>query len=393
MIAGGGPGGLAAAEAAARGGAAVLVVEQNKEIGSPIRTSGGSFLEDLKQLGIPEHLYHPIRRGRFLSPNNSAAFAWDQPVLCVMDVRGVYQHLAMRAVAAGARIAVNTAAVSPLMEGERVAGVRLKSGEIRAKILVDATGHRAVMLEQAGVHPGWKRFGVGSEYDLYAPHCDQDEAVLLVGGQVAPAGYAWFFPWGNGRVRAGVGILHGDSAAHPDAYLGRLIERASDFGVDLRGAQPLEYHFGLIPSEGLAGAFTADGLMGVGDSAGQPSALLGEGIRWAILAGRMAGGVAAEAIRQGDCSRGFLSRYEKQWNAEHGTNLRIAYEINRRISQWDDGAWDRKTELLKLLTPAQFAEALRSNFVARWPLEVVRAHPGLMKEGLRVIVRHLGLAG
>ena len=41
IIAGGGPAGLSAAEVAARRGISVVVLEQNHEIGSPIRTSGG----------------------------------------------------------------------------------------------------------------------------------------------------------------------------------------------------------------------------------------------------------------------------------------------------------------------------------------------------------------
>ena len=62
LVAGGGPGGLAAAEAAARGGCSVLVLEAGKEIGSPTRTSGGSFIAELKALGIPDHLFKPPAR-------------------------------------------------------------------------------------------------------------------------------------------------------------------------------------------------------------------------------------------------------------------------------------------------------------------------------------------
>jgi flavin-dependent dehydrogenase len=43
IIAGGGPAGLSAAEALAKRGCSALVLEQGHEIGSPIRTSGGSF--------------------------------------------------------------------------------------------------------------------------------------------------------------------------------------------------------------------------------------------------------------------------------------------------------------------------------------------------------------
>src|ERR1022692_2564167 len=127
IIAGGGPGGLSAAEAAAKAGASVLVLEQNKEIGSPARTTGGSFVQDMKALGIPESLYHPIRRCRYISPHNSAAFEYDEPVTCVLDVRGAFQFLAERAIDAGARISVGTVATEPVLTNGAVTGVRAKS--------------------------------------------------------------------------------------------------------------------------------------------------------------------------------------------------------------------------------------------------------------------------
>ena len=52
IVAGSGPAGLSAAETLAARGRSVVVVEQNHEIGSPIRTSGGSFVADLEALEI-----------------------------------------------------------------------------------------------------------------------------------------------------------------------------------------------------------------------------------------------------------------------------------------------------------------------------------------------------
>lgn len=387
VIAGGGPGGLAAAEAAARNGCRTLIIEQNSEIGSPTRTSGGSFIRDLDDFGIPAHLYHPVTRCRFVSPHHQAVFHYPQPIACVIDVRGVYQHLAERAIAAGAELWLATAVEAPLIDNTQVRGVRTRTkGDVSASLVVDAAGYRSPLLRQVGIHSGFQRFGVGAEFDLYAPHCDQSEVVLIVGNQVAPCGYAWYFPWGRGRVRAGVGIIHGDSREQPEAYLQRLVDHADQFGVNLRGAQPVEYHHGLIPSDGLLDRFVADGILGVGDAAGQSSALLGEGIRWCMQAGRMAGEVAAEAVRAGDFSSHFLSRYERRWKAAHGTNLRIGSIINRRIARYDDAKWDQRTELLKLLTPDQFAEALKTNFMSGWVFQVVRKHPRLLAEGFRHIL-------
>jgi len=375
VVAGGGPAGLSAAEAIATRGHRVLVLEQNHEIGSPIRTSGGSFIAELNALGIPARLYHPISRGRFLAPNNTATYEFATPVMCVIDVRGTYQFLAERAADAGARIELSTAAVSPVLEGESVVGVRSKNATFPCRVLVDATGYRSVLLKQAGLDPGFERFGVGAEYDFHAPHCDQREAVLIVGDQVAPSGYAWVFPWGRKRVRVGVGIIHPDSAEHPDKYLDRLVEKLRSMGVDLRGAQPLEHHAGLIPSERFAERFTGNGILGVGDAAGHASSLLGEGIRWAIEAGRMAGTVVADSLQAGDVSGAALARFDKIWRKRFGRDLQVAHRINRRIARWDDRKWDQRTELLKLLTAEQFAEALKTNLTGKWMWRFLASNP------------------
>ncbi|HET8523974.1 MAG TPA: NAD(P)/FAD-dependent oxidoreductase [Thermomicrobiales bacterium] len=367
VIVGGGPGGLSAAEAAARRGAHVVLLEQHAEIGSPTRTSGGSFISDLRDLEIPSHLYHPLKRMRFIAPHETATFCYDDPVACVIDVRGLFQYLAERAISAGAKLRVSTTFLDVVHDDGKVAGVRAKDlrGQdltVRCKVVVDATGYRAALSKKTGLAPDFQRFGVGAEYDLHAPACSQEEAVLLVGTRVAPAGYAWVFPWGRHRVRVGVGIVHADSRENPADYLHRLLDESARYGIDLTGAEPIEYHTGLIPSDGLRDAFVADGLMAVGDAAGQSSALVGEGIRWAIKAGRMAGEIAAEAIRRDDCSRAFLTTYERRWTARHGLNLFLAHEINKEITRWSDQAWDEGTRLLAGMTPEQFGQALQSDF-------------------------------
>lgn len=371
IIAGAGPSGLACAEAIARRGRSVLVLEQNHEIGSPIRTSGGSFIDELEDLGIPEELYHPISRVRFVSSNQAAVFEYAKPVMCVIDVRRTFQFLAARAIEAGAKVRLATAVHEPVMEDGRVTGVRTRTDTIASRIVIDATGYRSAVMKQARLDPGFARFGVGAEYDLVAPNCDQREAVLMVGG-VAPSGYAWVLPWGAHRVRVGVGIIHPDHRGKPEEFLDRLMDALPSRGVDVRGAQPVEFHSGLIPSERFADRFAGDGILGVGDAAGHASSLLGEGIRWAIQAGRMAGEVAADAIERGDVSRRALAAFEQRWRKRFGANLKLAHRINQRIAKWDDGNWDRRMEIVKRLTADQFVEALKTNLTGRLLWGMVR---------------------
>jgi digeranylgeranylglycerophospholipid reductase len=385
IIAGAGPAGLSAAEVLAKRGKSVVVLEQNHDIGSPVRTSGGSFIDELNSLGIPAQLYHPIYRVRLVSPNNGAAFDYTRPKMCVIDVRGTFQFLAARAADAGAAIRLATQAIAPMIEGDSVKGVRTKTEALTSRVVLDATGYRSALLKQAGLDPGIKRFGVGAEYDMYAPHCDETEAILFVGSEVAPAGYAWVFPWGRHRVRVGVGIIHPDSDGKPGDYLDRLVSGLSRYGVNLRGAQPIEHHTGLIPSECYAPQCTGNGIMGIGDAAGHASSLLGEGIRWAIHAGRMAGEVAAKALDKGDVSRNALHPFEQQWIKKYGKDLRLANKINQRIASWDDQKWDERMELVKRLTPDQFLEALKTNLTGTWLFRFLTSNPKELAEAAGIL--------
>ncbi len=388
LVVGGGPAGLSAAEAAAKGGARVALLERQKEIGYPIHTSGGSWIGDMCALGIPSGLYHPIARVTFLSPNREVRFEYPDPVGCVLDVRGVYQHLAGRAVTAGAELHPGSPVEGPIVEDGRVVGVvakdhRNRVGEWRARIVIDASGFSSTIVTRTRLRPGFRRYGYGAEYDFYAPNYDQDRLYLIMGSQVAPAGYAWAFPRGHGRVRLGVGVIRPDVEADARAYLDTFAERLPSLAPAFAGASPLEYHTGLFPSEGVVPRFVDHGLLATGDSAGHGSTLVGEGIRFAIYSGQMAGAVAAEALRAGDVSAEFLARYERAWRARFGRELEISYILNQRIAAWTDAQWDEGLDVLRRLSPAQAAELLHGDYSVGLFLGMLRRNPQLLRTGAR----------
>jgi digeranylgeranylglycerophospholipid reductase len=386
LIVGGGPAGLAAAEAAASKGAGALVLERQNEIGYPVHTSGGSWIQDMKALGIPETLYNPISTVYFVSPHREVALAYATPVACVMDVRGVYQHLAGRAIAAGASVRVRHTAEQTLVEEGRVVGVTAKNHhservQVRAAVTIDASGFSRHVGVRTGLGQAFHRYGYGAEYDLYAPHYPQDELYLVMGSRFAPRGYAWAFPRGNGRVRLGVGVVHPDCDDDARLYLDRIMHELPRLAGKFKDASPLEYHTGLFPSEGPLASFSRDGLLLAGDAGGHGSTLVGEGIRFAIYAGQMAGAVAAEAVKHGDTSTAFLKRFDRQWRARFGRDMDIAYMINRRITGYSDEQWDGALDLMKRLTPAQVARALRGDFTAGLVMGIFARNPGLFATG------------
>jgi digeranylgeranylglycerophospholipid reductase len=386
LVVGGGPAGLAAAEAAARKGARTLVLERQNEIGYPVHTSGGSWVADMQALNIPEHLYHPTSAIIFLSPQREVQFQFNPAVACVLDVRGVYQHLAGRAVAAGATIRVRHTVDQVLQEHGRVVGVTVKNhvnerSEIRADLIIDASGFSRHIGVRTEMGKAFHRYGFGAEYDLYAPHYPQDEVFLIMGSAFAPSGYAWAFPRGNGRVRLGVGVIHPDRDDDARTYLDRFMHDLPQLARRFKGASPIEYHTGLFPAENYLERFSRDGLLITGDAGGHGSTLVGEGIRFAIYSGQMAGEVAGDAIQADDTSATFLNRFDKRWRTRFGRDMDLAYLANRHIAAYSDEDWDGALDLLKRLTPAQAAQLVRGDFTPGLLVGIVARNPSLLATG------------
>jgi len=190
-------------------------------------------------------------------------------------------------------------------------------------------------------------------------------------------------------VRVGVGILHSDNRANPKDYLADVMEDIHRFGVVLTGSEVREYHFGLIPSSGLASQFAGDRIMAVGDAAGQATLVAGEGIRLSMQAGLMAGQTAVRAMSDGRWDRSALIPYEQAFRSKYARNLRISHFINERISTWNDDLWDQHIRVLKTIPPKTLAKLIQSEFSLFEILSWILLRPALWPRTAHYIRRSL----
>jgi digeranylgeranylglycerophospholipid reductase len=394
-VVGGGPAGLAAAAEAAKGGLNVVVLERGHAIGEPVRTSGGSFVKPLKAMGVPARCYHPIHRIRVIGPTTEAVKTYSRAVGCVLDVRGTYQWLAQQAIEAGAELRLRAHVEGPLRDGDegspgrRVRGVAVRDPfrgryDLTSRVVVDASGHTGFVARDTGLRPGNERSAVGMELELHVPAYDQDEVIFWLGDDVAPGGYGWAFPCGDGRVRLGVGVVRPDSDAEPRVLLDQLREEFVRLVGPTARQGALEMHSGLMPVlKPDATTLVGDGIVVTGDAAGQGSTLLGEGIRYAILAGRGAGEAIVAA--GGDYTARGLASYPREWQRMSGRNLKISYAVNERICQFGDDDWDRVIRRMDKLTPKQAAAVFSSSFSPLWALSVLWTDPSLVRSVWRAL--------
>jgi flavin-dependent dehydrogenase len=72
----------------------------------------------------------------------------------------------------------------------------------------------------------------------------------------------------------------------------------------------------------------------IGDAAGHIDPLTGEGIHYAIEGAAIAAGVLEEALRTGDLSARFLSRYHQRWMRSFGRDFRWSRMMARVCVQY-----------------------------------------------------------
>jgi flavin-dependent dehydrogenase len=97
--------------------------------------------------------------------------------------------------------------------------------------------------------------------------------------------------------------------------------------------------------------------MAVGGSAGHFYQLSGQGLRYAIEGGKIAGKVAVEAITDGDVSLQRLSEYERGWKSEFGFDIEVGSLLHAALGV----AQDRKMD--ELIRALKGSPALQSAFI------------------------------
>lgn len=378
VIVGGGPAGLSAAYSAARKNAKTLVLEKDDSIAQNIRTSGVSWIDDMKRLAIPEKCYNAIKNFRIISPSKDIVLRGKTPKSCVLDVRSTYQYLATLAAREGAEISVRSEVQSVKSNSNRISGVVANTTrgkmEIDSKLVIDASGFNSVVARRSGFAGNWTRYGIGAEYECYCDDIDPETWILMVGHKYSDAGYAWIFPISKQRVRIGTGVGRPESITDPIKKLNSIMESKIKPLDELRNIQPIEFHYGFIPNEGSRKSTISDGLMLVGDSAGQANPLILEGIRFAIEFGRVAGEVGANSLSRG-CTRESLEQYEKFWKERVTSKIKSSLKVQSRWLQMNDDSWDREVEIIQQMTVEDFLDFIKAQFTTSRLMKLVLTHP------------------
>ncbi len=368
-VVGAGPAGSTAAEVAALCGAEVALIERKSEIGSPVQCGG--FLpeaHELQSLMPRAHLPQTLRdipercvlwrtsRQRIYSPSGEDK---EFPVAGrVVDRRAFDRFLAHRAARAGARVIPATNA--SLTDGALRLSGRF-SGSLRPQVIIGADGPLSTISRSMGNQE--RERGICLEYEMADVDIDPDAAEMFFSARYAPGGYAWIIPLGEDLANVGVGVRMSylSSQKLPD-LLDRFIQEHPIAGKMLRCGEVLAVMRGLVPAGGSARSIQKDNLLLAGDAAGHVMATSGGGIPLAMVAGRIAGEVAA-AYLKGELA---LQEYQSRIREEFGKELDRSVQIRKMV----DVAM-KSDRLMNALFAALSPEQMKSVMRARMPAALV----------------------
>jgi len=233
---------------------------------------------------------------------------------------GLDQLLVEHARAAGAKVLERTAVTGPLLDERtgRVVGVRAKGEDgnelvLRAPVVVASDGVSSRLATALGRSPRPDRpMGVAVRTYYRSPLHDDPWMTSYLelwdgepGASNLMPGYGWIFALGDGTVNVGLGSVSSTNAATKTDY-------RDLFGTWMANTPP-EWGFtkenqdgpvrgAALPMGFNRGPLYGNGVMLVGDAAGMVSPFNGEGIAYALAAGRVAAEAAAQGLARGSAA-------------------------------------------------------------------------------------------
>jgi flavin-dependent dehydrogenase len=197
-------------------------------------------------------------------------------------------------------------AVAPEWEGDRLAGIRVRTpegeeGTIRAKCVVDATGQNAFLATRMGwktIYPDHKKLAIVGHFEGVERALGRGAGNIVI--IVTQSGWFWLIPFADGTTSVGVVLdvaRYEGISGGVDAQFDAAIEATPEAAKQLAAARRLfpasavqNFSYTVSPTHG-------DGFAMVGDAAGFLDPIFSSGILMGMATAERAALDIASAIR------------------------------------------------------------------------------------------------
>ena len=347
--------GSTAARYAALNGARVLLLEEHPSIGSPVGCTGLLSTRAVAECELKpsdEFVFNSVR-GAFVHAPDGQCLPIDgkKTKAYVVSRKNFDRRLAIMAVEEGVDLCLKTRAIGLEKESLKTDKGGKKSSQVKLRVLkngrletictsvvIGADGVKSRVASYAGLE---KPARVLPGIQIEAPYASEDsDFVELFPGSSAPGFFAWTVPINEKISRIGLAIEPGLACKNGPAkcsslsHLEKLLCSNPHIKARYSGGM-LDFVVGGIPI-GPPEKTVTDGILLVGDAAGQAKPTSAGGIYTGAVAAKIAGKVAADSALEGDSSAKRLSQYDLLWRKSLGKELEIGMKIHDYVGRLED---------------------------------------------------------
>ncbi len=376
VVVGAGPAGSVTARFAAENKASTLILERDRESGIPVRCAegiSGGGLENFIDID-DRFIASRISKARLYTPNGNHLEMRSNVRGYILERRIFDSALCDIACNKGAEMITK----ADVIGAERTSDGKMKVSflhkgykrEVLCKILIGADGVESRVGRWAGIDTALELCDISTstQYTINNIKIDSELISFYFGREVAPGGYIWIFPKSEHSANVGIGIAGSYAGEKPaQAYLNEFINR------HFPEASISYTVYSGVPITKTLKQIVTDNVMLVGDAARQVNPITGGGIKQAMIAGKIAGEVAAEAVSKENYSTKILKKYPQEWDKVLGSKHRFIYKIKEKVLAAPDQRLNKIADMCKGLPPDKIS--LPDLFKA-----VVKGDPKLVSE-------------
>jgi geranylgeranyl reductase family protein len=341
VVVGAGPAGLIAAREMARSGVSVRVLEEHERIGEPNHCAGVLSVEGLQRLGVEpsrDFIQHEVRGGRAYSPDGQEIrITGSRTRAYVVDRAAFDRHLANLASEEGAEIETGTRVTELKQKRGRVVGAVAAGKEFECEVVIDAEGIGGRLARTVGLPSPNTGVLRGVNAEVSGVELEPHFVEVWMGEEIAPGFFAWVIPLTDGGARCGLACSEGDPVSRLSHFLGRRfgeVEYSKPVVWPVNTGGPVERTYG-------------DGILLVGDVAGQAKPTTGGGVVIGGLCALEAASTAVEALHVGYSSSASLRLYEGLWRRKYGREFSSMLAARRFVNRLSDGRLNRMFDAVR----------------------------------------------
>jgi flavin-dependent dehydrogenase len=208
-----------------------------------------------------------------------------------------------------------------IFASDRAVGVRLKDREVRAAVVVDASGQNGLIANRLGLRvwdPILNKGAIWTYWEGAYRDTGRDEGATMVLQTPDKHGWFWYIPQHENIVSVGVvapfDYLFKGRGKDFEKIFGEEVERTPAVGKRIDGATRATGYFATKDYSYRTTRTSGDGWVLVGDAWGFLDPLYSSGVLLALKSGELAADAIADGLRKGDTSGVQLGRWADVFN-------------------------------------------------------------------------------